>query len=1039
MDELERLRRREADLEAQVDRLHSALAGASVRDAAALADLRAVERRNSHIIDSAIDFAIVATDFDGRVTRWNTGACNVLGWSEAEMLGHPVDRFFTPEDVAAGRPATEMRNALETGRGNDERWHLRKDGRRFWAVGEMTVLRDEGGTAVGFVKVLRDRTERRLADERQRADAEFMRGVLASSSDCIKVLDLDANLVFMSEGGQRVMEVSDFNAIQGCPWPDFWQGPGREQAEAALATAKAGGVGRFQGPADTIAGTPRYWDVQVTPIMGRDGSPEKLLSISRDITAAWRAENAVRESEAELRLQREFLDTVIRQAPVGISIVEARDGGIQLVNEKARALLGEGRTHEGAGPYRPHGALHRDGRPYDVDDYPTRRVLKTGLDVAREEMIYVPGGIAPSPAAARRLEVSSAPIRDGAGTVVAAVTTFVDVEEERRAEMAMRASEAHWRGLFEKLQEGMLIGELVRDAAGRVVDWRYVDANPAWGDLVGIPSASAIGHTIRDLFPGIEDAWVDEMATVVETGRPTGFTREVAGLGRWYEGRVFHLDRDRFAALFLDVTARKRAEAKQTALLELGDRLRDLDDPDAMAFAAAEIMARATGAARSGYGIVDSNAETITIRRDWTEPGLPSLSGVHTFRDYGSYIDDLRRGMTVAVHDTRGDARTVDGVRDLDGLGIRALLNIPVFEHGRFVALFYLNNPTARVWTPEQVAFARDVADRTRAAIERRRAELQLRTVNDELEHRVAERTTELMTAEEALRQSQKMEAVGQLTGGLAHDFNNLLTGISGSLDMLQKRVAQGRLSELDRYVVAAQGASKRAAALTHRLLAFSRRQTLDPKPTDVNRLVHGMADLIRRTVGPAIAVETIDMVGLWTALVDPSQLENALLNLSINARDAMPEGGRITIETANRWIDDRTGRERDLPPGQYLSLCVSDTGTGMAPDVVARAFDPFFTTKPLGMGTGLGLSMIYGFAKQSGGQVRIYCEVDQGTMVCIYLPRHHGAEDQAESPTVRGDAPRAEARRDGPDSRRRANRAHAGCRRLSRPWLRCY
>ncbi len=247
---------------------------------------------------------------------------------------------------------------------------------------------------------------------------------------------------------------------------------------------------------------------------------------------------------------------------------------------------------------------------------------------------------------------------------------------------------------------------------------------------------------------------------------------------------------------------------------------------------------------------------------------------------------------------------------------------------------------------------------------------------------------------EERLRQSQKMEAVGQLTGGLAHDFNNLLTGISGSLDLLQKRVAQGRVNDIDRYVIAAQGASKRAAALTHRLLAFSRRQTLDPKPTDVNRLASDMTDMIRRTVGPAVTVETVGTVGLWTALVDPHQLENALLNLAINARDAMPDGGGITIETANRWMDDRVARERDLAAGQYLSLCVSDTGTGMPPDVIARAFEPFFTTKPLGQGTGLGLSMIYGFARQSGGQVGITSAVGEGTTVCIYLPRHYGASE---------------------------------------------
>ena len=246
----------------------------------------------------------------------------------------------------------------------------------------------------------------------------------------------------------------------------------------------------------------------------------------------------------------------------------------------------------------------------------------------------------------------------------------------------------------------------------------------------------------------------------------------------------------------------------------------------------------------------------------------------------------------------------------------------------------------------------------------------------------------------EALRQSQKMEAVGQLTGGLAHDFNNLLAGISGSLELMHIRIEQGRFNDVERYMVAAQGAARRAAALTHRLLAFSRRQTLDPKPTDVNRLVAGMEELIRRSVGPSITVETVGSAGLWPALVDPPQLENALLNLCINARDAMPNGGRITIETANRWLDRHGARTHDMPPGQYLSLCVSDTGTGMPPEVIARVFEPFFTTKPIGEGTGLGLSMIYGFAKQSGGQVRIYSEVGQGTTVCVYLPRHLGELD---------------------------------------------
>ena len=260
------------------------------------------------------------------------------------------------------------------------------------------------------------------------------------------------------------------------------------------------------------------------------------------------------------------------------------------------------------------------------------------------------------------------------------------------------------------------------------------------------------------------------------------------------------------------------------------------------------------------------------------------------------------------------------------------------------------------------------------------------------------QQAAELAAAQEALRQSQKMEAVGQLTGGLAHDFNNLLTGITGSLEIMQTRIAQGRLNEVDRYMQAAQGAAKRAAALTQRLLAFSRRQTLDPKPVNVNRLIGDMEELIRRTTGPTVHLEVVGAGGLWPTLADPNQLENTLLNLCINARDAMPDGGRITIETANKWLDDRASKERDLPPGQYVSLCVTDTGTGMAPEVVARAFDPFFTTKPLGVGTGLGLSMIYGFVRQTGGQVRIYTELGKGTTMCLYLPRYDGDSQDADA-----------------------------------------
>ena len=248
---------------------------------------------------------------------------------------------------------------------------------------------------------------------------------------------------------------------------------------------------------------------------------------------------------------------------------------------------------------------------------------------------------------------------------------------------------------------------------------------------------------------------------------------------------------------------------------------------------------------------------------------------------------------------------------------------------------------------------------------------------------------TELAAAQEALRQSQKMEAIGQLTGGIAHDFNNLLTGIIGSIDIIRRRMATGRLDEVSRFMDAASTSARRAGALTHRLLAFARRQSLDIRPNNINRLVASMEDLLHRTLGEHIELECSLAAELWTAFTDANQLESAVLNLAINARDAMPDGGRLTIETTNEHLDAAyTSLQEDAAPGDYVVIGVSDTGTGMPADVVAKAIDPFFTTKPVGEGTGLGLSMAYGFAKQTRGHLRIHSEVGHGTTIKLYLPR---------------------------------------------------
>ena len=272
--------------------------------------------------------------------------------------------------------------------------------------------------------------------------------------------------------------------------------------------------------------------------------------------------------------------------------------------------------------------------------------------------------------------------------------------------------------------------------------------------------------------------------------------------------------------------------------------------------------------------------------------------------------------------------------------------------------------------------------------------------------HGVGRDVTEQRNTEDALRQSQKMEAVGQLTGGIAHDFNNLLQGITGNLELLQRRLDQGRTDTLHKFAQGAMQSAKRAAALTHRLLAFSRRQPLDPRPVQANPLVSSMEDLLRRTLREGIDLAFVLAAGLWTTKCDANQLESAILNLVINARDAMPHGGKLVIETCNAHLDSAAvARQRDIRPGEYICISVSDTGIGMAPETISRAFEPFFTTKPIGQGTGLGLSMIYGFARQSEGYATIASELGKGTTVKLYLPRFRGeAEEEDALPELTDD-----------------------------------
>ncbi|MGC3981712.1 MAG: PAS domain-containing protein [Steroidobacteraceae bacterium] len=525
--------------------------------------------------------------------------------------------------------------------------------------------------------------------------------------------------------------------------------------------------------------------------------------------------------------------------------------------------------------------------------------------------------------------------------------------ERLRIELELSESERRYRALFNSIDEGFCIIEFFDGPHGPLSDYIHVAANPAYAVHAGIQNV--VGQKVREMVGEEAQGWIDLYAGVLRTGEPIRFERELRATGRWLELAAFRIEpasRKQVAVIFQDLTSRKQAE---------------------VALRASEAKFRTLTRAMPNQAWTAHGDGSF----DWFNERVYAYSGAELNQLDGKGWISIVHPEDVATCTARWKEALRLGETFEAQLRLRRADGVWRWHIARAVPIKTTAGEVVR-W----IGTNTDIHEQKEA--------------NETLEQRVSERTSQLMQAEEALRQSQKMEAIGQLTGGIAHDFNNLLGGISGSLELLDRRLAEGRIDSLPRYISAAQEGSRRAASLTQRLLAFSRRQTLDPKPLDANRLIAGMEELIRRTVGPTIEVEVVGAGGLWATRVDPSQLESALLNLCINARDAMAsQGGRLTIETANKWLDERAARARELLPGQYISICVTDTGTGMTPEVIARAFDPFFTTKPIGQGTGLGLSMIYGFVRQSNGQVRIYSEVGKGTTMCLYLPRYVGAADQ--------------------------------------------
>jgi PAS domain S-box-containing protein len=755
------------------------------------------------VLQSAADSAVFTIDLDGVITSWNSAAERIMGWSKSEAVDRHVSMIFTPEDQAREACDLEMAQARATGRANDERWHRRKNGSRFWGAGAMTRLEDgETGRHLGYCKIVRDRTEQHEAGQRLEASQVLLHNVLESNPDCLKLLNLEQRLTFINGSGLRLLEIGSLEDVRGKSWIALWPENERSKVETALAEAATGQVRRFQGFCPTAKGTPKWWDVQVTLVPGGGEQSGLLLVSSRDITELESTQSALRRSEERLR-------TALSISTVGV-MFWGSSFGLTEVNDAFLRMTGFSRNEA-------MGKTWQELTPPEFHPPSLKAVVEVttiGETTPYEKQYYRKDGSRWwGLFAARRV-----------GDEV--VEFVLDISDRREAEASLRESEARFRHMADSAPALIWMTD---------EDGQVTFANMHYDYMFGCPASKMLG-----------DGW----ASI-----------------------VLPEDLEQHTAAFLTAF-------QERGLFQVETRVRD----------------------RNG-------------RVRWLRcEGVPRTDDTGTFLGY--------TGCNVDITEARLAA--------------------------------------------------------------------------EELERRVAERTAELMAAEETLRQAQKLEAVGQLTGGVAHDFNNLLTIIRSAADLLRRTGLPEERRQ--RYVEAISETASRAAKLTGQLLAFARRQPLKPEVFAIDERLQAVTDLIRPLVGARIAIKTLIECGGCAVEADPSQFETALVNLAVNARDAMDGEGRLTLRT---WLAS------EVPPtrghggtqGEFVAISLSDTGAGIEPELIGRIFEPFFTTKEVGKGTGLGLSQVYGFAKQSGGELRVESKVGRGSTFTLYLPKT-AAEPTAEQTT---------------------------------------
>ena len=745
------------------------------------------------------------------------------------------------------------------------------------------------------------------------------------------------------------------------------------------------------------------------------------------MSAALAAREGERDTaEAARRAGEARLARLLATTPAGVVELDA-EGRFTYANAAAEQMLGAepgglvGRRYDDPA----WDVAAQDGAPIPPDRLPIAWTLRGEAARDYEHTLRTLDG--------RRamLLVNAVPVRDARGRVEGALAAFQDVSARHAQARALGESKARLDAALAAARLGTFEWEL---------DTGMVTLDGRSREIFGF--APGEGTRAQDVFGRTDPSDADRVSAEVQASRQALSRLETEYRIRLPDGTVRTVlsisdavpdagsKAGRMIGVFKDITDRTRAEA---ALRDERNRLEVLNrtgaqlaaelDPDRLVQAVTDAGVELTGA-RLGAFFCDMQDEGGGTLYALSGADRSALQGRPTPRAADVFGPTFGGERVLRFDDIAADPRfRQSGLHQLvpEGRPVRSCLAAPVMSRGGEVLgglLFGHPEPGAFTEAAERVVAG--LAGQAASAIDNARLFRAAQRANETLEARVEARTRDLRQAiatlheevlerertEEALRQSQKMEAVGQLTGGIAHDFNNMLQGIGGALETMQRRIAQGRAAELAPLMEAARQGVTRAAALTHRLLAFARRQALDPRPVEPDELIQGMEELIRRTVGPAIAVELRLGNGVWTVLCDPNQLENALLNLAINARDAMPGGGRLTLATKDmRLTSGDVAGQDGAAPGDYVEIGVTDTGTGMDEATRARAFEPFFTTKPIGHGTGLGLSQLYGFVRQSGGLVRLDSAPGRGTTVRLHLPRHHGGETAPDAEPEREEA----------------------------------